>query len=71
MRTLVEIEERHIRELDRIARNQKQSRSALIREAVSEFLQRRTGEARRDAFGLWQGQNIDAIEHQDKMRQEW
>jgi metal-responsive CopG/Arc/MetJ family transcriptional regulator len=71
MRTLVEIEERHIRELDRIARNQKQSRSALIREAVSEFLQRRAGERRQDAFGLWQGQNIDAIEHQDKMRQEW
>ncbi|MDW6020855.1 ribbon-helix-helix protein, CopG family [Mesorhizobium sp. BAC0120] len=34
MRALVEIDDSHIRELDRLAKHQKRSRAALIREAV-------------------------------------
>jgi metal-responsive CopG/Arc/MetJ family transcriptional regulator len=52
MRALVEIDESHIRELDRLAKHQKRSRADLIREAVVDYLAKQAEMTRADAFGL-------------------
>jgi predicted transcriptional regulator len=71
MRALITIDEKQIRELDRVARNQNRSRASVVREAVSDYLQRQSVGADKDAFGLWGERKIDGVAYQEKMRGEW
>lgn len=71
MRTLVTMDEKQIRELDRLARSQNRSRAAVVREAISDYLKRRATDAHQDAFGLWGRQKVDGLSYQEKMRGEW
>jgi len=71
MRALVDIEEEQIRDLDRLAKEQKRSRAALIREAVADYLAKRNRQAVEDAFGLWGQRTTDGLAYQEKVRGEW
>ena len=71
MRTFVEIDDARIRELDVLAKEEKRSRAALIREAIDDCLARRRAKHKGDAFGLWGKRNVDGRVHQEKMRREW
>lgn len=71
MRALVDIDDSQVRELDRLARKQKQSRAALIREAVADYLETRTRTTTEEAFGLWGQRKIDGLAYQEKIRSEW
>ena len=71
MRALINIDEKQIRELDRVARRENRSRASVIREAVSDYLQRRPADAGDDAFGLWGQRKVDGLAYQEKMRGEW
>lgn len=71
MRTLVDIEEKDIADLDEIAEKSKKSRAALIRAAIGEFLAKRRARAESDAFGLWGDRKIDGLAYQRKARAEW
>ena len=71
MRALIDIDEKQIRELDRLAKGQKRSRASVIREAVSDYLDRKAADTDKDAFGLWGERKIDGLAYQDKMRGEW
>lgn len=71
MRALIDIDEKQIRELDRLAKNQKRSRASVIREAVSDYLDSKAAAAGKDAFGLWGQSKIDGMAYQDKIRGEW
>ena len=71
MRALIDIDEKQIRELDRLAKNQKRSRASVIREAVSDYLDRKATDTDGDAFGLWGQRRIDGLTYQDKIRGEW
>jgi predicted transcriptional regulator len=71
MRALIDIDEKQVRELDRLAKHQKRSRASVIREAVSDYLRRETAGADKDAFGLWGRRQIDGLAYQDKIRSEW
>ncbi len=71
MRALIDIDEKQVRELDRLAKNQKRSRASVIREAVTDYLERRTADTDKDAFGLWGERRIDGLAYQDKIRGEW
>lgn len=71
MRTLIEIEENQIRELDRLAKKEKQSRAALIREAVGDYLRKKQGKTLEDGFGLWGDRKVDGLVYQEKIRSEW
>lgn len=71
MRALVDIEESQIRELDRLARKQRQSRAALIREAVADYLGKHARNTTEDAFGLWGTRAVDGLAYQEKIRSEW
>jgi predicted transcriptional regulator len=71
MRALINLDEKQIRELDHLARTQNRSRASVIREAVADYLQRRTANADKDAFGLWGQRKVDGLAYQEKIRGEW
>jgi hypothetical protein len=71
MRALIDIEEKQIRELDRLAKSQGRSRASVIREAVSEFLRAKGRDGGNDAFGLWGERKVDGLDYQQKIRGEW
>jgi metal-responsive CopG/Arc/MetJ family transcriptional regulator len=71
VRILVDINPAHLRELDGMAGRERRSRAALIRQAVSEYLDKQSASQLGDAFGLWGDHKTDGVEYQEMMRSEW
>ncbi|MDO1581385.1 CopG family transcriptional regulator [Rhizobium oryzicola] len=73
MRALIEFDDAAIAALDRLAREQNVSRSALVREAVANLLERSEKPRMDDAFGLWavSGSAVDGVSYQRRLREEW
>lgn len=71
MRTLIDIEEKQIAELDQLAMKRKASRAALVREAVAEYLDRNMPDSVETAFGLWKDREEDGLAYQERLRGEW
>jgi hypothetical protein len=70
MRTLVDIPEDELEELNLLSRSRKVSRAELIRQAVAGFLaENRAG--LEDSFGIWKKRGVDGVEYQEKVRSEW
>ena len=72
MRTIIDLPERQLAELDRISKSRKLSRAALIRQAVERYLAEHAPE-RGAAFGLWRrvGAREDGLAYQRRLRKEW
>ena len=70
MRTLVDLEESQVQALDELARKEKRSRAALIRQAIDEYLLRRRKLEQLDAFGLWGERKVDGVTYQEQVRGE-
>lgn len=72
MRTIVDLPDRQVEELDRLGRSRKLSRTELIRQAVDRYLQEHLP-AREEAFGLWRrgGAQQDGLTLQRRLRKEW
>lgn len=70
MRTLVDIPQPDIHALDRLAQHRQESRAALIRAAVRQYLADNSADRLREAFGLWRD-GEDGLAHQARMRAEW
>ncbi len=71
MRTIIDLPPELIEGLAVIAEKEQKSRSALIREAVSEYLVQRKPAEMVDAFGLWAERDVDGLEYEDQIRAEW
>jgi metal-responsive CopG/Arc/MetJ family transcriptional regulator len=71
MRTLVDIDKADLRALDAVADRERRSRAAVIREAVSLYLEKKTASQMDDAFGLWGDRRTDGLEYQERVRSEW
>jgi metal-responsive CopG/Arc/MetJ family transcriptional regulator len=71
MRTLVDLGETQVQALDDLARKDKRSRAAVIREAVEEYLKKHRVSDQRDAFGLWGDRKMDGLAYQERVRGEW
>jgi metal-responsive CopG/Arc/MetJ family transcriptional regulator len=71
MRTLVDIGDKRLQELDELSKQEKRSRAALIREAVDDFLAKRRRKHEGEAFGLWRNRNVDGLVYQERLRGEW
>jgi metal-responsive CopG/Arc/MetJ family transcriptional regulator len=70
MRTLVDIPESELVELNLLSRARKVSRAELIRQAVAGFLaENRPG--LEDSFGIWKKRGVDGVKYQGKLRGEW
>lgn len=70
MRTLVDLPEDELEELNILSRSRKVSRAELIRQAVSGFLAQNKA-ALEDSFGIWKKKGVDGVEYQEKLRREW
>ena len=68
---LVGITDTQKQNLDRLAKQRKSSRAALIREAIDGLLRQRQREDRSEAFGLWGNTAPDGLEFQRRIRAEW
>jgi metal-responsive CopG/Arc/MetJ family transcriptional regulator len=71
MRTLVDIGEPQVQELDELSKEDRRSRAALIREAIDDYLAKRRARRGGDAFGLWGKRKVDGLAYQEKVRREW
>lgn len=71
MRTLVDIPDDLLRDLGDLSRRRKQSRAAIIREALASHVARHKPDAVADAFGLWGAGTTDGLAYQEKIRSEW
>lgn len=71
MRTLIDLDQNQIRILDDLAKSRRTSRAALMRQAIKDYLDRQTASNADEAFGLWSDMDIDGVDYQDRMRNEW
>ena len=71
MRTLIDLPDSQMAALAALCDRLKQSRAAVVRAAIAEYLARHQQEACQDAFGLWGPDTPDGIEYQRKVRAEW
>ena len=68
---LVGITEEQERALNRLAKDNRSSRAAIIRQAIDDLLSARQREAGREAFGLWGKAGQDGLAYQRELRAEW
>ena len=71
MRTVIDVPDQLIKSLDRVSGTEQRSRAALIREAIAEFLRKRSGPSAEAAFGLWKDRKTDGLGYQNGLRAEW
>lgn len=71
MRTIVDLPTDQIEQLDTIREREHASRAKLIRQAIVEFLERRSEELAKGAFGIWRDHPVDAVKWQNSLRDEW
>jgi len=71
MRTIVDLPEDQIRELDRARDSAGISRAEAIRRAVAQYLSSNLPGDEEEAFGIWKNRGIDSLEYERKLREEW
>jgi metal-responsive CopG/Arc/MetJ family transcriptional regulator len=71
MRTLVDVGDSQLHELDELSKAEKRSRAALIREAIDDFLAKRRSKHQGGAFGLWGKRKVDGLIYQERVRSGW
>ena len=71
MRNLVDLPESQIQALAALCDRVKQSRAAVIRTAVAEYLERHSKKSPEAAYGLWGTETMDGLAYQEKVRAEW
>ncbi len=71
MRTLVDIPDALIREIDGLAEREDISRAEAIRRAMKEYLARHTKPRPDAAFGIWKSKRINPLDYEDSIRGEW
>lgn len=71
MRTIIELPEEQIAALKRLSERSKLPRAALVRQAVAEFLLQHQGESETEAFGVWKHRELDSLDYQRRLREEW
>jgi len=71
VRTIVDIPDQFIESLDRLGNTNHQSRAAIIREAIADFLKVKSLPPSEAAFGIWKNRKMDGLEYQNELREEW
>ena len=71
MRTLIDIPPDQIEAIAALCARVKQSRAAIVRTAIAEYLVKRKVIDHDDAFGLWGAETEDGLAFQEKARAEW
>jgi metal-responsive CopG/Arc/MetJ family transcriptional regulator len=70
MRTLVDIPEEELEQLNVLSKARRVSRAELIRQAVAGYLERNKV-GLESSFGLWKEKAVDGVSYQERLRSEW
>lgn len=71
MRTIIEVPEEVIRNLDKVGNQQRKSRAAIIREAIQLYLEGKELKNSDAAFGVWKSKGREGLKYQEQLRSEW
>ena len=73
MRTIIDIPDNLLSVLEAEVKTTKLSRSELIRQAISLFVQERTNsrKSKDDVFGIWKKRKVDGLIYEQNLRKEW
>lgn len=71
MRTIIEVPEEVVRNLDRVGSQQSKSRAAIIREAIHLYLENKELRNADAAFGIWRSKRKEGLNYQEQLRSEW
>ncbi len=71
MRTIIDVPDALIESLDQFGALEQRSRAALIREAITQYLKVKSIPAAEEAFGLWKKREVDGVQYQKSLRDEW
>jgi hypothetical protein len=71
MRTLVDIPDRQLSDLNIICSTKKLPRAEVIRQAIKAYIDVNKAVPPSQAFGLWSQPLADGLAYQDKVRSEW
>jgi len=71
MRTIIDVPDALIESLDQFCALEQRSRAALIREAITQYLKVKSVPAAEEAFGLWKKREVDGVQYQKSLRDEW
>jgi metal-responsive CopG/Arc/MetJ family transcriptional regulator len=71
MRTIVDLPDSLLKQLDESCRLESISRAEGVRRAVADYLASKPPPAKDAAFGIWKGRRIDALKYVDSLRNEW
>ena len=71
MRTLIDLPDKLLHEIDDLADREEISRAEAIRRAVRDYVASHTKPRPDAAFGIWKSKRIDPLEYEDSVRDEW
>jgi metal-responsive CopG/Arc/MetJ family transcriptional regulator len=71
MRTIIDLPQDRVKELDALAREKDVSRAELIRRAIVFWLKSEHLPKAERAFGIWKSRGEDALAYEDRLRNEW
>ena len=71
MRTIIDIPESVLEEIDELAKREDISRAEAVRRAMAEYLTSHRSSRGDAAFGIWKSKKIDALQYEDDLRGEW
>jgi metal-responsive CopG/Arc/MetJ family transcriptional regulator len=71
MRTIIDIPDAVLQELDALTASERISRAEAIRRAIAQYLEKRPGRRSDAAFGIWKSRKIDPLDYEDSVRGEW
>lgn len=71
MRTLVDIPDAMLKEIDDVAKRDAISRAEAVRRAIAQFIAERSLSRTDSAFGIWKSRHVEALDYEDSIRGEW
>ena len=71
MRTLIDLPEKLLNDIDAVAERDSISRAEAVRRAVAEYVAKRNAPRADAAFGIWKSKHIEALKYEDSLRDEW
>jgi predicted transcriptional regulator len=71
VRTIIEIPDSVVATLDELCKKANRPRVSMIREALTDYLAKKSQVGHEAAFGLWKTNPTDGMNYQMKLREEW
>jgi predicted transcriptional regulator len=71
VRTIIEIPNSVAATLDELCKKENRPRVSMIREALTDYLAKKSQVGHEAAFGLWKNNPADGVDYQRELREEW